>query len=421
MRLGHEMGVNPERRQMEEGNATVAKEDGAGHCIKNEPMPCQDPDQECALPASEDYFRTLVENTLDIVTILDEKGTIRYESPSIGRVLGYGTDELIGRNVLEFIYPQDHDKAITVLAEAIHRPGIAHTVEVRLRHRNGSWRVIEAVGKCFTSPPDTAQLVLNSRDITERRRSEEEARQHQAELAHLLRLSTMGEMASGIAHELNQPLAAITNYARGCTRRIKSGAGEPDQILSALEEIAVQAMRAGEIIRRLRRFVRKGESRRHPVDLNELARDVAGFVEADAREHGVRIQLALEPSVPPVRGDGTEIEQVVLNLVRNAIEAVSAQEPDRRHLLLRTTMAGNGTIEVSVTDNGVGLSADIRDKIYDPFFSTKAGGVGMGLSISRSIVEAHGGRIWATANPDRGTTFHVALPLDLQPRVAAGP
>ena len=253
-------------------------------------------------------------------------------------------------------------------------------------------------------------VVVNSRDVTERKRIEAEARQHQEELSYLVRLSTMGEMAAGLAHELNQPLAAITNYAKGCARRIAGGVGEPAEIVPALDKIAAQAMRAGDIIRRLRSLLRKGEVRRELVDVNELVREVARFLDAEAREHAVRLQLDLAPEVPQVCVDAIQVEQVLVNLVRNGLEAVSGVEGEARALLLQTT-GTDDTLEVAVSDNGEGLSADIAEKMFDPLFSTKSGSLGMGLSISRSIVEAHGGRLWATANPGRGTTFRFTLPL----------
>lgn len=367
-------------------------------------------ERENALRRREEYFRSLIENTSDIITIVNADGTIRYESPAIERVLGYKPEELIGRNVRDFVHPDDAALVAGAVAEAFHHPGVAQSIEIRLRHRDGSWRIIEAIGKRPTAPPGIAGVVVNSRDITERKRGEEEAARHQAELSYLLRLSTMGEMASGIAHELNQPLAAIANYAKGCARRITTGMGDPAHIVPALEEIAVQAMRAGEIIRRLRNFVRKSELRPESVDVNELVREVARFIEAEAREQAVRVQLELAPQLPEVCVDAIQMEQVVLNLVRNGLEAVSGVEGDKRALLLRTSR-GDDAVEIAFTDTGVGLSPEIAEKMFDPFFSTKAGGLGMGLSISRSIVEAHGGRLWATPNPPGGTTFRLTLPL----------
>ena len=366
---------------------------------------------ELELRRENEQLRALIENISDIITIINEDGTIRYESPSIERILGYRPEDLIGKNVLDFIHPDDIAATVGTLKAAFGNVGVAQSTELRFRHRDGSWRVIEVIGKRPTNPPDIGSVVVNSRDVTERKRIEAEARQHQAELCYLLRLSTVGEMAAGLAHELNQPLAAITNYAKGCARRIVSSAGKPSQIVPALEEIAAQAMRAGDIIRRLRNLSRKGEVRREPVDVNELVREVARFVDAEAHERAVRLQLDLAPQLPQVCADAIEMEQVILNLVRNGLEAVSGVEGGARELLLRTT-AADETLEIAISDTGEGLAADVAEKMFDPFFSTKPGVLGMGLSISRSIVEAHGGRLWATPNLPRGTTFRFTLPVN---------
>lgn len=357
-----------------------------------------------------EQLRALIENTSDIITIVNEDGTIRYESPSIERILGYRSEDLIGRNVLDFVHPEDVTAAERVLKLALHNPGMPQSIELRFQHRDGSWRVLEVIGKRPTSPPGMDGVVVDSRDVTERKRIEAEARQHQEELSYLVRLSTMGEMAAGLAHELNQPLAAITNYAKGCVRRIATGVGKPAEIVPALDKIAAQAMRAGDIIRRLRSLLRKGEVRQELVDVNELVREVARLLDAEAREHAVRLRLDLAPEVPQVCVDAIQVEQVLVNLVRNGLEAVSGVEGEARELLLQTT-GTDDTLEVAVSDNGEGLSTDIAEKMFDPLFSTKSGSLGMGLSISRSIVEAHGGRLWATANPGRGTTFRFTLPL----------
>jgi PAS domain S-box-containing protein len=380
--------------------------------VKCEPQPSLEELRAAALELrrENERLRSLIENTSDIITIVNEDGTIRYESPSIERTLGYNSEDLIGKNVLDFVHPEDVTAAERVLELAVHNPGMPQSIELRFRHRDGSWCVLEIIGKRPTSPRGADGVVVSSRDVTERKRIEAQARQHQEDLCYLARLSTLGEMAAGLAHELNQPLAAITNYAKGCARRIASGAGEPAEIVPALDKIAAQAMRAGDIIRRLRSLLRKGDVRRELADVNELVREVARFLDAEAREHAVRLQLDLAPGVPQVSVDAIQVEQVLVNLVRNGFEAVSGVEREARALRLQTTGTGD-TLEVAVCDNGQGLSTDIAEKIFDPLFSTKPGSLGMGLSISRSIVEAHGGRLWATPNPGRGTTFRFTLPL----------
>jgi C4-dicarboxylate-specific signal transduction histidine kinase len=232
---------------------------------------------------------------------------------------------------------------------------------------------------------------------------------HQADLAHAARLSTLGGMAAGLAHELNQPLAAIVAYARGCSRRIESGDASLASLLPAVNEIATQALRAGEILRRIRDFVRHGEQRREPVDVNELVREAARLADLEARQLGVTVRLDLAPGIPVVHADGIQVEQVVLNLVRNGFEAMRETNGRERVLCIRTAGA-DGRVEVAVEDTGSGLPAGIADRLFDPFFTTKRDGLGLGLSISRSLIEANGGRLWAAPNGDGGATFRFALP-----------
>jgi two-component system sensor histidine kinase DctS len=247
-------------------------------------------------------------------------------------------------------------------------------------------------------------------DITDRKRAEEDARVHQQELAHVLRRSTMGEMAAVFAHEVNQPLSAIISYAKGCVHRLRAGSWSPEALLPALDEIVSQAVRAGEIIRRMRHFVGKGELQRQSLDLNDLVNEVLHFVTAEAREHDVRLHVELAADLPSLEGDGVQIEQVILNLLRNALEAIY-EDPGPQPLLTVCTRRVGGNVEVAVCDSGAGLRPDIAADVFEPFVTSKSAGLGMGLSICRSIIDAHGGRVWSTANPDRGMTFYFTLPL----------
>jgi two-component system sensor kinase FixL len=251
-------------------------------------------------------------------------------------------------------------------------------------------------------------VTVFSKDITQLKRAEQAAREHQAELAHVLRLSTMGEMASGLAHEINQPLGAIANYAQGCVRRLRSGAADVETLLPVIEKISAEALRAGEVIRRLRDLVRKEEPRQTPTDLNLLVRESLRLIEPEARERGVRIHLELAATLPPVACNDIQIEQVLLNLLLNGVEAVESGANGVRRVTVATAVVPEG-IEVSVRDSGAGLPDPPID-VFKPFYTTKPAGLGMGLSISRSIIEAHGGHLSASRNPDRGSTFRFVLP-----------
>lgn len=251
---------------------------------------------------------------------------------------------------------------------------------------------------------------LYGRDITQVRTAEQQSRQHQSELVHVCRVSTMGEMATGLAHELNQPLAAIVNFASGCVRRLQSGTGGEAELVEALAQINVQAERASEIIKRLRTLVGKRPHEHAVVNLNHLVLEVASFVEYVAEKHHVDVVLHLHEGGLPVEVDLVQIEQVLLNLVRNAIDAMKQVDMDQRKLELITRRLGENQMEVLVRDTGPGIRADVMDQLFDAFFSTKESGMGMGLSISRKIIESHHGQISATSEAGKGAEFSVVLP-----------
>ncbi|TCT23727.1 PAS domain S-box-containing protein [Thiobaca trueperi] len=262
----------------------------------------------------------------------------------------------------------------------------------------------------FAPIRDLGYVNIYARDITAVRRAEQESRQHQAELVHVCRLSTMGEVATGMAHELNQPLSAIVNYANGCSRRLQSGLGQTDELIGAMRQIAAQAQRAGEIIRRLRALVGKQPPLRAQTDLNHLVREVCSFLEFETNRVGVQIELALAPEDIPVRVDLVQIEQVLLNLAGNALDALEERPEDQRHLCIRTT-TDNGEARVVVEDSGPGIASERILSLFDAFVTTKEGGMGMGLAISQTIIENHEGRIWAESVLGQGSSFHVTLPL----------
>ncbi len=233
-------------------------------------------------------------------------------------------------------------------------------------------------------------------EIKERHQAQQQALSHQAELAHVARLSTMGEMASGLAHELNQPLSAINTYVSGCIRRINMGTDEPEEIINALQLTVQQAERADNIIRRLRSFVRKGESHKTYSDINHLVNEVSSFVQVQLQKSNATLKLNLEQQLPPVLADIIQIEQVLINLLKNALEAMSHN--DSPVVQLSTKQLDNTQIELCVIDSGDGISEDKLKRIFNPFFTTKSSGMGMGLSISHSIIEAHDGKLYAANN-----------------------
>jgi two-component system sensor kinase FixL len=246
------------------------------------------------------------------------------------------------------------------------------------------------------------------RDLSERQVTETRLQELQTELVHISRLTAMGEMASTLAHELNQPLSAIANYMKGSRRLLESATDEGSlRVRDAIDKAGEQALRAGEIIRHLRDFVSRGESERRMESIAKLIEEASALALVGAKEHGVRVTFQLDPRVGLVLADRVQIQQVLLNLMRNALDAMG--ESERRELVLATALLPDQMVEVSVADTGPGVAGEIADQLFRPFVTTKRQGMGVGLSISRTIVDSHGGRIWAEANPGGGAVFRFTL------------
>lgn len=250
--------------------------------------------------------------------------------------------------------------------------------------------------------------VISYTDITERKKAEEASRRAREELAHSLRVSMMGELMASLAHELNQPLAAIRSNAQAALRFLSAPVPDIEEVRSALAEIVEDDRWASEVIRRLRMLARRGNGERARLDLNELLRETLQMVRSEVIERNISVELDLAPDLPPVLGDRVQLQQVVLNLVLNAAEAMAGSE-DRRAVVIRTA-ADRGAVTASVQDAGRGLGDTDLARIFDAFYTTKPEGLGMGLSISLGIIEAHGGRLWGARNADRGMIFHFSLP-----------
>jgi PAS domain S-box-containing protein len=248
--------------------------------------------------------------------------------------------------------------------------------------------------------------------IIERKRIDNVIQHHQSELAHFGRVCLVGALASGLAHELHQPLTAIANYSSVCARQLRKGARDQGDLQYPIERIGALALRAGEINRRFRSFVRREVPRREQAHINALAQSAVQLAAGEARRHGITVRLDLASEMPPVDVDGIQIEQVILNLVNNGLEAMSNVYREGKELVVRSSVTEDGAVELAVSDTGAGLPTALVDKAFEPFFTTKPNGLGMGLSISRSIVEAHGGRLWCDPNRNEGTTFRFTLPAN---------
>jgi two-component system sensor kinase FixL len=337
------------------------------------------------------------------------EGSLLSVNPAFCRVLGSRAEELVGRQVEELLHGDDFAR----LAKILSTPRGAREPQaktVRLRHRDGSW-VTGVVHWSFVSDESGTPLglIAHFEDRTRQLEVEEQARQDRERLAQMARLHTLGEMAASIAHEVNQPLTAISNYAQAGRRLLESGLVDSGELESTLDKVSAQAWRAGEVIRGLRSFVRRRRSRSERVDLNVLVRDAVSLALADAHFLSVGVETELAPDLPEVAVDPVQIQQVVLNLIRNAIEALdpdAAGEP----VEVRTGSDGDGFVEVAVEDHGTGIPEEIRPRLFDTFVTSKESGLGMGLVISRSIVTSHGGRLWWTPGRRGGTIFHFSLP-----------
>jgi PAS domain S-box-containing protein len=368
---------------------------------------------EKALIKERNFISAILETAGALVVVCDRNGEIVEFNRSCQDTTGYSSDEVKGKHIWDlFLAETEIGPTQTAFNELVSGKSQRNELETQWHTRSGQVRLIAWSNTTILNDDgEVAYVICTGIDLTEQRLAEEEARQHQADLVHVSRLCTMGEMAAGLAHELNQPLAAIVSYTQGCVRRIANGV-EPGELLNAMKQVTNQAQRAGEIIKRLRAFVSKGEPQRNIVQVNAMVREVLSMAKIDMRKHEATVRLRLTEQLPEVNVDMIQVEQVLLNLVRNGMEAMANTDPEQRELVIRTFVNDEQKVELCVSDAGEGLpDSNQPDKVFDAFFTTKKEGMGMGLAISRSIIEAHGGRLWATSNPDRGTTFHFTLPV----------
>jgi two-component system sensor kinase FixL len=363
-----------------------------------------------ALRDSEEKYRLLVDYQTDLVAKIGIDGRIQYVSPSHRDFYGKPEAEFLGRTLVEAV--RVHDEDLCCVSDAwqeMLKPPYLTSHEHRVLTPRG-WRWVAVQSRAVLGADGKPQFVVAvARDITDRRRAEEQARQHLQQLAHVSRVSSMGEMASAIAHEINQPLTAIANYASACLRLLRSGQAQAGEAQEAMQRVAAEAERAGEIVRKMRGFVRGEEGQMALVAPSFLAAEVMRLAAAEARQSGVELKSEVQPGLPEVLADSIQIQQVLLNLVRNAVEAVDGSEGPRREVALTVGRAADGGVHFTVRDTGPGLAPGALDKVFEPFYTTKPDGIGIGLPLSRSIADAHGGRLWASAERE-GAAFHLVLP-----------
>ncbi len=361
--------------------------------------------------AREAHMKSILDTIPDAMIVIDDRGIMHSFSAAAERLFGYSAAEALGNNVRMLMpspYRQGHDGYLQRYNVTGERRIIGIGRVVVGERKDGSTFPLElSVGEMKSGQERFFTGFI--RDLTESQKTEARLQELQSELVHVSRLTAMGEMASALAHELNQPLSAIANYMKGSRRLLEDSSDEHATILrEAMDRAAEQALRAGQVIRRLRDFVARGDSERRVEGVKKLVEEASALALVGVRDKGVHVRFEFDPRTDFVLADKVQIQQVLLNLMRNAIEAM--EDADKRELTVSTALAPDDMVEISVSDTGTGISPEVTAQLFQPFVTTKRQGMGVGLSISRTIVEAHGGSIAPRPNPEGGTVFSFTLP-----------
>jgi two-component system sensor kinase FixL len=360
--------------------------------------------------AREAHLASILDTVPDAMIVIDEGGIVQSFSPAAERLFGYSAADMIGKNVKMLMpspYRESHDGYIEQYLRTGQRRIIGIGRVVVGERKDGSTFPMElAVGEMRSN--DRHFFTGFVRDITQRQQSEARLQELQSEVIHISRLTAMGQMASALAHELNQPLLAIVGYMKGSRRLLESGVEDRSGVLrDAMDKAGDQALRAGQIIRRLREFVGRGDSERRVESVKRLIEEASALALVGTKDQGVRVRFQFDPAVDLVLVDKVQIQQVLLNLLRNAVEAMEASQ--RRELIISTAAGDDDMVVVSVADTGSGIAPELMSQLFQPFVTNKRDGMGVGLSICRTIVEAHGGQITVEPNPGGGTIFRFTL------------
>jgi PAS domain S-box-containing protein len=352
-----------------------------------------------ALRDSEELHRATLSSISDAVFLTDDEGIFTFVCPNVDVIFGYVPDEvramtrisrLLGENLFDLAELAARGEIKNIEREVTSKSGERRSVLIHLKK-------VSILG---------STVLYTCRDVTERRHAEEELRAARLDLAHASRLALVGELMASIAHEINQPLTSILSNASAGLRRLPAHAKELWEIFGDIRD---QGRRAGEVIERVRALAGKRPLERQALDMNEVAGEIVTLVRGEARRRGVTLRTELVPSLSAIGADRVSLQQVMLNLVLNGMDAMDQQQAEERRLIVRTRQLAD-TVEVAVSDTGHGIPADRLPRLFDAFFTTKKEGLGLGLAIARSIVEAHGGRIWAEDDGGRGATFRLTLP-----------
>jgi two-component system, LuxR family, sensor kinase FixL len=355
-------------------------------------------------------LQSIVNAIPDAIITISRDGFIDFFNPAAEQMFGYRADEVIGQNVKILMpspYREQHDGYLSRYLTTGEKRILGVGRVVVGKRKDGSTFPMElAVGEAsMAGRPVFAGLI---RDISERRAMERQLHEVQADLIHVSRLSAMGDLAAALAHELNQPLTAINNYVLSAQRLLQGDPEQRKRVSDILTKTAEQAMRAGEIIRHLRNFIQRHEPEREPLDIHKVIDEATALAFIGMREKNIEVAYERTTDIPPVTIDKIQIQQVIINLIRNGVDAMDGMK--QRKLTLATKIEAD-EIRISIADTGCGVSPEVTDRLFLPFVTTKSEGLGVGLSISRTIVEDHGGTLWFESNADSGTTFHLTLPI----------
>jgi PAS domain S-box-containing protein len=369
---------------------------------------------EEALEKERAFLRQVIDVDPNFVFAKDREGRFTLVNQAVAAAYGTTVEGLIGKTDADFNPNREEVDAFRrIELEVINTRQERFIPEECITDCRGKLRWMQTVKRPIIEKDGSAtQVLAASTDITQRKQAESELQRNRQELAHVARLSVMGELAASLAHELNQPLTAILSNAQAAQRFLATNPGDLEEVREILSDIVQDNNRAGEVIRRMRTLVKKGELEFAVMDLENVIGDVVALAHSDAILHNVRVLLKIDPGLPRVRADRVQLQQVLLNLLLNAFDAVKDCSVHERDIEVRANYDDARMIRVAMRDRGVGLGADQLEMIFQPFYTTKPDGLGMGLSISRSIIESHGGRLWAENNPDRGATFCFTVPVE---------
>lgn len=370
-------------------------------------------DQNAALRESEGRYRTLIENIAIGICQVAQDGHFISVNQKMCDILGYSRNALLSMNFMDLTHPEERAAATETFSHLIKGQRSHITVERRYTCQDGRmiWGVITA-----SSDATDGNLMVVFEDVTERKNAEIEAESHRNQLAHTARLNVLGELAAGMAHEINQPLTAISAYAQACRRNVKSGKANEESIVSDLTKIVAQTSRAAGILQWIRAFTKKRGAEKSLYNLNDAISNTISTLMHPGQRQNIDIVLELDESLSDIWADQIQIEQMVINLVLNGIEAMQAQKSSDKRILIKTS-AGQvenqaNNAEILIQDNGPGMSRDVMEKMAEPFYSTKVDGMGLGVTISKSIAESHGGKLTISSEPREGTTCLIQLPIE---------